>query len=866
MSMNYSRAVLCCALLLGVACGEQQTQQTQQTPVTLIEVANEPAAAGDGTRAEAEVAVPAEVSALLSRYCVECHGETKQKGKVRFDTLGTLDAELRAELMDKAYEALEFEEMPPKDAAQPGAVDRQKLLDWLHGVTDGSGAEAVADKMRYPHYGNLVNHEQLFSGEDHGPAYTPARRWLVSPQIFHERVMDLFQLESRERENYATRSFYGVTNPFILTDHSGVRYYDLDALDGGHLLIMLNNAQWIASKQIQAARIKRGDPAAKPELNPKDKWYPRTTHEAFETVILKDTPPTDDELTTAIHTQFQLALGRPATPEELSEYLALTRKTIEMAGNTEGLRQMLVAVLLESEFLYRLEFGAGEEDAHGRRMLSPREAAYAISYAMGDRGPDAKLLAAAAEGRLQTKEDYKREVERLLADEQYYRGAVDPAINGGHYQSNIVSHPRIVRFFREFFGYPGATKVFKDAPRAEGRYQNLDRGTLGTAGWLIREADLIVTWHVEKDQDVFKNLLTSDKYFVYDQQMGEQGEAIIAEWKRVWETLKDKPWQTEPMRVLEENFEFIKAQKSLRIDKLDQRNADGLVTHMRYFSEYFPKGKTPFPRVPWSHGYYINHSIFYSLPPTPMRGRYYPKPESPEYWAGVEYVDWWDFPLEQPFAIANRKGILSHPAWLVAHSTNFHTDPIRRGRWIQEKLLAGRVPDVPITVDAQVPDHPDMTFRERLEGVTNAPECWNCHQHMNPLGLPFEMYDDFGRNRTEELMEHPDNLIKRGNGKTTFDVYPTEPIDSSGELVGTGDSSLDGEVEEALDLIDKLAKSERVRQSIIRHAFRFYMGRNEMLSDAQTLRDADRAYVESGGSFRAVIVSLLTSDSFMYRK
>jgi hypothetical protein len=39
-----------------------------------------------------------------------------------------------------------------------------------------------------------------------------------------------------------------------------------------------------------------------------------------------------------------------------------------------------------------------------------------------------------------------------------------------------------------------------------------------------------------------------------------------------------------------------------------------------------------------------------------------------------------------------------------------------------------------------------------------------------------------------------------------------------------------------------------------------------MLSDSKTLIDADNAYVNSGGSFRAVIVSLLTSDSFIYRK
>ena len=92
------------------------------------------------------------------------------------------------------------------------------------------------------------------------------------------------------------------------------------------------------------------------------------------------------------------------------------------------------------------------------------------------------------------------------------------------------------------------------------------------------------------------------------------------------------------------------------------------------------------------------------------------------------------------------------------------------------------------------------------------------------------------------------------------------PVDTSGYLDGTFDNALDGEVTDAFDLIDRLAQSDRVRQSIIRHAFRFFIGRNEMLSDSKTLIDADNAYVNSGGSFRAVIVSLLTSDSFIYRK
>ena len=136
---------------------------------------------------------------------------------------------------------------------------------------------------------------------------------------------------------------------------------------------------------------------------------------------------------------------------------------------------------------------------------------------------------------------------------------------------------------------------------------------------------------------------------------------------------------------------------------------------------------------------------------------------------------------------------------------------------------------------------------------------------MNDLGYPLEQFDDFGRFRKDELLEHPDNLIRAGAGNSA-DVYKTKPVDSSGVLSGTGDPKLDGPVTDAFDLIGRLAKSERVRQSIIRHAFRYFMGRNELPSDSRTLIDADRAYVQSGGSFQAVVVSLLTSDSFIYRK
>ncbi|MEM7387950.1 MAG: DUF1588 domain-containing protein, partial [Verrucomicrobiota bacterium] len=191
-----------------------------------------------------------------------------------------------------------------------------------------------------------------------------------------------------------------------------------------------------------------------------------------------------------------------------------------------------------------------------------------------------------------------------------------------------------------------------------------------------------------------------------------------------------------------------------------------------------------------------------------------------------------------------RLGLLTHPSWLVSHSDAMDNHAIHRGRWIRERLLGGGIPDVPITVDAMLPDEPGTTLRERMR-VTREKYCWTCHQKMDPLGLPFEMYNHAGLFRTTEA---------------------NEPVDTTGEIIDSGDPTLDGPVTNALDMIRKLSKSERVEQVFVRHAFRFWMGRNETLHDAPVLQAAHRAYRENDGSMNALITSLVTSDAFLYRK
>ena len=205
--------------------------------------------------------------------------------------------------------------------------------------------------------------------------------------------------------------------------------------------------------------------------------------------------------------------------------------------------------------------------------------------------------------------------------------------------------------------------------------------------------------------------------------------------------------------------------------------------------------------------------------------------------------DWKPSPKPHRFPEDQRMGVLTHPAWLVAHSTNFDNDPIRRGHWIRYKLLGGNVPDIPINVDAKLPEEPTWTLRKRMH-VTREEACYKCHSKMNPLGLPFEIYDHYGRFRFDEL---------------------DKPVDATSKIVNSGAPGVDGEVNGPFQLIERLANSTHCEQVFVRYVFRFFLGRNETLGDAKTLQEAHKAYVQSDGSMEALVLSLLSSDSFLYR-
>ena len=94
-------------------------------------------------------------------------------------------------------------------------------------------------------------------------------------------------------------------------------------------------------------------------------------------------------------------------------------------------------MFLSPQSIYRMEFGEGAEDEHGRRFLSTDEMARAIAFALTDRGPDHNpyIREAVQKQELNNKEDVVRLVSQML-DEQ---------LTSGHWDRKDL--PRVMRFF-----------------------------------------------------------------------------------------------------------------------------------------------------------------------------------------------------------------------------------------------------------------------------------------------------------------------------------------------------------------------------------------------------------------------------------
>ncbi len=106
-----------------------------------------------------------------------------------------------------------------------------------------------------------------------------------------------------------------------------------------------------------------------------------------------------------------------------------------------------------------------------------------------------------------------------------------------------------------------------------------------------------------------------------------------------------------------------------------------------------------------------------------------------------------------------RGGILTHASVLSLTSDGTRHRPVHRGVWVSESIFGKSPPPPPANVDPIEPnpsDAPKATIRMKLEAHTHDPNCASCHSKIDPLGFAFDNYDAIGRWRSEEIV--PDGI------------------------------------------------------------------------------------------------------------
>ncbi|HIM28848.1 MAG TPA: DUF1588 domain-containing protein [Planctomycetes bacterium] len=775
-------------------------------------------------------AFKAEASQFFQDYCVKCHGEKKQEGELRLDTvLHDLSDDKTARLWNDIFAQIQFSEMPPSESEQqPNAAKKAEFLSRIEAELMRFGRGFNFDeKMLLPQFGNYVDHQMLFDGSVTEMPYTPARLWRQRPIIYDAIWKNaygrapwysvkiggtgshLIQRGPHKGKLLAHRYFSDAkyANPFFEFVHhaSGFTDYASIVADQSSLEALMVNAETMAEILTLGQKVRivtqiknKGSRTGNNEamfvggVTTSANEFRGRIPVVFKRIMNTKGAVDRKDFNQALDVTFTLFLRRQPKKEEYGHYWTKVFQRNAELGNTMALQAVLIYVTLSPEFVYRMELGLGEEDSHGRRLLSPQELTHAINYAFQnkptfgvdeidtvdvytkDSEPPIKqvmstprpawaaghsaLVREMKDGKLKTRADVERVVRQMLDGKQ------NSWLTNHNRTYLSTPNPRILQFFREFFGYYKAHEVFKDVDKFTKR-EDFKQFTSRAVSQLEYDTDSLVRHILAEDKNVLYELLTTDK--------------VVASY---WNGINPE----------------------------DQIKRAG--------------GKEEYSKT--------HHLQNYNLDPFEQA---YDKQKSED--ASVRQNG-------KVFRAPKRCGILTQPSWLVAHSGNFDNDPVRRGKWIREKLLAGIIMDVPITVDAQIPDDEHKTLRERFSVVHDA-ECWRCHKKMNPLGMPFEAYNHVGRWRSLEK---------------------EKPVNTKGSITHTGDQSLDGDVQDVREMMEKLAKSDLVRQSFVRHVFRYWMGRNEMLSDSKTLIAMDQAYVDNEGSFNELLVALLTSDAFLYRK
>lgn len=188
--------------------------------------------------------------------------------------------------------------------------------------------------------------------------------------------------------------------------------------------------------------------------------------------------------------------------------------------------------------------------------------------------------------------------------------------------------------------------------------------------------------------------------------------------------------------------------------------------------------------------------------------------------------------------IPSRGGLLTQGSVLTVGGDE--ASMVSRGLFVFHDLLRGTVKSPPPCVDTTpVPAKPGLTQRGIAEvRIANA-NCAGCHAKFEPLAFGLEKFDGIGAFHEKDEF---------GN-----------PLRDDGEIRIPGEVDV-APYESSAELMDLLAESDRVRQSITWKWTQFAIGRPLGAGDVRIVEEIHQSAQENGGTYAALIKAILHSD------
>lgn len=197
----------------------------------------------------------------------------------------------------------------------------------------------------------------------------------------------------------------------------------------------------------------------------------------------------------------------------------------------------------------------------------------------------------------------------------------------------------------------------------------------------------------------------------------------------------------------------------------------------------------------------------------------------------------------------HRGGIVTQASIHTITSNGTRTSPVSRGTWIMKTLL-GLDPGLPVAnageIAPKVPGIDKATVRQRLEIHRQVALCARCHNRIDPLGFALENYDACGEWREQEGHGY--------NGR----VDKSDPvIDASSKMIDgteiTGVTGLQAEL---------LRKEDLFFHALAEKLMTYALGRETGFSDLPAIRKIATAEKGKPKTLRSIIHGILQAEQF----